>query len=899
VSREKQRAHAASWRIARPLCTKPQGGAHCIAVALTAAIFLQFLALPALHAQEAASPSSSPSPLSPAPSPVSPASRSSSQPPMLEAISRFSNWGKGRMAPIRVSAEEGLDWTEDGILVARQRTSIGYLDYEFQADRALLDPRIEEVRAEGNVIFSGPNMELHCNAIRYNFRLEEGVAYGVEGRHSMLFFRCQPDEITGGPSFRRISPEQALLTDATFSGCDFPVPHYYLRGSEVIIILGERVLVRDAVLYVGGIPMLYFPAYTKSLREPSPWSFYFGYSSRLGIYGRLMYDYRHETSAPDYLNPSKYRKRTWGHASLFTDYFTRRGSALGLKYCYDINYGQHRGSLFAYGVRDEGREDVIDEESTPNRLLLRWGDRSRLEDHTIFQMSIDEVSDPDIYSDFIDRFEDIRLGRRPERRMRFAVTYAREAFVARVMADIRDRVARNTFRDPADPYADELDYDPDPSRLGDGDEGISGRRYGGAGRRLPQVDLTTAHIKLWQTPFFYDSEFHAINAMDRGLNPLLTKDDTWIEGADWRQGVLFRIALSERYTWLHRFGVGVAYFDRHDEGLNLDLPPNATFPRTLDNLYLVDRDTWLSGQRERSFHDVENGFLYYTYQTRLNARFTDTLEGYLQYTLLDGTANSLGDFYRRIGMRTAQTDIYRFPVKTNMVEGFLNYHLLYPNMSLYGRAGQNLHRDHDIAPYELLRYAGLGGSYANDTKEFEMSLGTDLQSRQIRDISDPNNYEQSALIHSGTVRFAPRHERWWARFSVFAVEQLETDPATRPASAEDSYDETETKFTFAPAVGARVGPKYSTEFTGVYSTEMQDWQEAFITLRRDLHDAEVGLHVGYRTVETVDGGTLDRRREEEIRLSLRVKAPGATREVAPGSTRKLLGTEKTFEFNLE
>ncbi len=826
--------------------------------------------------------------------------RPESRTSLLGGLTGLSQYQMGRgAAPITITTEGpgGLRVLGEQQVVADKRTRITYLDYAVEADRAVLDWRTQEVKAEGNVTLKGPGVDIRANAVRYNFRLDEGVAYGMEGHHEQFFFRVQRDETEEGAAFRRISKNEALIQDVGFTACDFPVPHYYIRGSEVILILGERIFVRNAVLYVRGLPVFYLPAYTRSLITPSPWSFEGGYSDVLGAYLRIGYDYYHRVEEPDYFNPSKYRTRSRGQARVNFDTFTQRGVGLGLKYDYSYEYDRHKGSLFAYGIRDRDR-DALDEEDPPDRGAFRLSHRSRLSDSFLLQLDIEEHTDPDLYYEILDRFSTEDLGRRPERRTRASLTYARETYLARIMLDLRDRVTRDYYRDPSEPTANNLDYDPDPEGIEDDNvDGISGRRYGTVSRKLPRVDLSTAHIKLWELPLYYDTDVHAFHALDKGLNPLNDEDDAWVDGADWHQALMHRLRLADRYTWLNRAGLGLAYFDRQDETLGAELPDFVVFPYQLDGLTLVDRDTWLTGERERSYRDVDNGHLYYDIESRLNARFTNTLEGYAKYTYRNGTDDSLGEFYRRTGQRTAQTDIYEFPVRRNMLEGFLNYFLLYPNLSLYFRGGLNLHSESDIAPYDILNYVGTGGSYSNDTRELTVSAGVDLREQQIRDLSDPNQFEQSSLVYSGQIQYVPRHQRWWARLGIFAVQMLDNDPLSAPQNERDRFDENRTEVSVSPLVGRRLGPKYTAEVAATYNTQYDDWKSAHVILKRDLHDLEAAVLAGFRRVEEVNDGQAEIKRENEIRFSVRLKLPATASEAGPtGSIQTLADQQLQTEF---
>ena len=313
--------------------------------------------------------------------------------------------------------------TEGNVAYGIGRTVIFFKDYRIAADRMVIDLVTQEVQAEGNVTLTGPKQEVRASSLRYNFRSNEGVAFDVEGRYGRLFFRTDWDEDENGPSFRRINEDEAVFRGARYTACNFPVPHYYVAAKEVVLMLDERIFLKSAVLWVRGVPVMYWPFYTKSIHEGSPWSVEIGHMSRYGFYTRIGYQIDHESRVPSWEDPSRYQTRSSGKLALNADLFSGGAVGVGLKYKYQYDFNRHLGDLQLYGVRDRVRD--VESDSDEDRWVYRHRHNS-IFGKTIFQLNADWMSDPDIYYDILDHFDDVERGRRPERRVRAAVTYVEQ-----------------------------------------------------------------------------------------------------------------------------------------------------------------------------------------------------------------------------------------------------------------------------------------------------------------------------------------------------------------------------------------------------------------------------------------------------------------------------------------
>jgi hypothetical protein len=781
--------------------------------------------------------------------------------------------------------------TADEVGYATGRTVIEYKQFTLEADRMMIDYGSGDVWAEGNVVARGPAEFITADSGRFNLFDFQGVAYGVDGQVRDLFFRVSWDEQEEGPALIQLDENESIFRGMQYTSCNFPVPHYYITATEVILIRQKRVYFRNPTLYVRGVPVLWLPIYTRSLGEGSPWWVEFGYASRIGGFIRVGYRYIHRVQTPRWDDPSKYESRSHGLLDTYVDLMTRRGVGVGARYRYQFDYHRHTGYMEVYGLRDSER-DVDGEDSGDERWVYRHLHNSLLTDNLYFQLDADKASDPDIYWDVIDRFapaSELERGRLFEQRIRAALNYRTEDWVARVAVDRKERLTRDRYQDFADPFDDDLDFDPDPDFTDDDEfdeDGISNDRYGRVSENVVGT-WGTRLLQLGSAPLYYRFEANAFDSLDAGFNRLDEDDDSRVRGADGYGSLTHRIRLSDRTTWLNTVGVGAAGYDRQENELitNQDFlaaTPNAEGVRSVDGVRFVDQETILigDGPRSASLDDVEPYYLFADYRSRLNHRFTDYLDGFLQYRVRQGTSDSLPDFYENIGYIEAWDNIYDFYHDQHWVEAGLNYFLRYPNMTVSATGGYNLQSTDDIYANERTAYAGLFTTYANDTNEFLSAVGITYETRQIRDYEDPNQYEQGSWGPYLRLSYFPRHARYWAQLAVSSSIKTEDDPVDRDNRQKRRFDENETDINIAPVVGKQFGPKYRVQLSGNYTTRYDTWRRAGITILRDLHDAELGLFFGIRNNswearrdddDTSDDDDREKDYEMEIRTSLRFK----------------------------
>jgi hypothetical protein len=797
----------------------------------------------------------------------------------------------------------------------RTRVTVGR--YELTADRMVIDARLREARAFGNVLLRDleSGAELTAEWISFSFEEFVGRAGRVNGAQSGLYFIH--DDLRAEPNFSQSNEREIVLRDTGVTGNDFPVPTYQVKGKEVVLFRDERFYILHAVVYLRGWPVAYLPVYTRSLRERSSWQFYFGSDSddphELGTFATLRYDYYYKYLEPDPLDDKEYRRRSFARWSP-TLYYFEPAQGIGLDANYDYEYGKHKGRLFLFRTNEDDQRTLEgsdppqspvnpetgeplfvlpapdpDEEGDGERYAYRVEHRTELLPDLDLLFDIDWVSDSEVYYNYFDKFEEEARGRLSERSQEVSLTWRQDSFLARVLADERERISRNRVRNFQEPGDDDLDFEENPDNtmgfflgqtepfeeepditgldpifdnepLLDGEEQINNRRFTVASRREPELNLTTNRIKLSTLPVYWTLDARAFRALDNGLNAFRDEDDTEVEGFDVYNSLSFTWNLGDNFTWHHQFGVGVGRAEREDDswlvfeqdGLNYQPtiagePAELTFPATLNGIVFLDESTFLVGRDPVSLQDVDENFAYYDYQTEITKRFSEEWSSRIDYIYRDGTDDSLFETYEKIGRKNARGDIFDYRPFIHRVSASLDYVSSYPRLTASLIGGTNLQSEEDIYANEIRDFATLTGAWTTLDEEIALSGAVSWTNTQIRDPSDPFSYEQQGIVYLAKADYFPTHGLWWAQLEGSYVETLDEDPLGQRLRAELEADpelgqnldeEDDGKNLLATGVaGFKVGPKWEIEFQAHYDDDKEDFDELSLIFLRDLYDA--------------------------------------------------------------
>jgi lipopolysaccharide assembly outer membrane protein LptD (OstA) len=160
----------------------------------------------------------------------------------------------------------------DGVIVK-------YGDSVLTADRVKIDRVTGEVAAEGNVVLVREGGSLwRGDRLFYNFKTR--VIGGNDFRTGQQPYFATGDAVITNPTNHTYS-----ATNAYFTTDDHPEPDYRIRAKRIVVVPGRFIEARQAILYLGSVPVFYFPVFRKSLdRHPNNFEFTPGFRSSWGPY---------------------------------------------------------------------------------------------------------------------------------------------------------------------------------------------------------------------------------------------------------------------------------------------------------------------------------------------------------------------------------------------------------------------------------------------------------------------------------------------------------------------------------------------------------------------------------------------------------------------------------------
>ncbi|MCX7050135.1 MAG: hypothetical protein NTX50_32200 [Candidatus Sumerlaeota bacterium] len=847
------------------------------------------------------------------------------------------------LSKLRIQSEDYLDYNEEkNTIYGRSRTVVRYEDIQLVADKVLIDTRLREAQAIGNVEMTRGKDVVKATKMVFNFDRQQGYATGVVGNAGPLHFMAPKDENPESPAFQKINPKMSLLRESSITGDDFTIPMYHIRAKEFILYEQDRIFARSAMVYVWDTPVAYLPFYTKSLTEAGPWSFKMGFDSQLGGVMSVSYDYYYKDYVPDPYDEKAFVRKSFAQTTVSYDYFTKRGSGFGVTQKYYMDYDRHKGEVNLFQLSDNGREIAAqDGGSDTSRYQASWQHRTNITPELQLLLNLDWLSDPDVHHDILDFFSTQDERRVAERRARAALSLVKEEWLARILFDVRDRVSRDRITDFGQPGDQDSDFSPEFDskgrdqvtgvKVGRSRQGIPSSRYGRVSQRLPQVTIATEWIRPWEAPVYYQLDLNIFNNLDKGLNTLSTKDDAYVRGFDLYQSLMHAMRIDDQNVWTNKVGVGLGMMQRNKDVIGFedtkaayrlddeeavrkvkergfpdprveDLYRYTKAPVKVKNRYLQtniqDKTISYDLNREVTLDGYSAGFGYADYESKWTTRFTESLKGYLRYFIRKGSDSSLGEVYRQLGDRQALDDLYAYRINQHEVGAGGAYSVARPDLLIALDAGRNLHGKGELAPNEAIQYISMRTNYRSPREVFDMQVGAALETFQIRPPSDPLEYERNTATLFGDVRYFPIGDRYWMGLRASIYKNLNQDPASQMTKEQTwenrhVFREDQTRTEFKPTIGAKIGNKWRAEVSTTYDSYYSGLREGELKLIRDMHNAELGLSFMGRKTSYVSssnnsssGGSSiingwDRYR---VKASIALKLPGSDK---PATHRRI------------
>ena len=235
--------------------------------------------------------------------------------------------------------------------------------------------------------------------------------------------------------------------------CDYEQPDYHLEGTHGEIWPGDRVVMYNATLRFGSVPVFWFPMVVWSLKgDNPPLAISVGDDSRWGAFLLSAYTLKVNKDV---------------QVTVHADERTRRGFGTGadVKYRFD---SAGEGVLTGYYINDADPKDKSDANANidHNRYRAGWQHKQYLTNDVTLTVDLNKLSDADVVKDFFDN--EFRHNREPDS-----------------VADITKRGPNYTLSFLVRPQFNDFFAEVE---------------------RLPEAKLAINRERLGGTPFFYEGE---------------------------------------------------------------------------------------------------------------------------------------------------------------------------------------------------------------------------------------------------------------------------------------------------------------------------------------------------------------------------------------------------------
>ena len=319
---------------------------------------------------------------------------------------------------VTVDADQMEYFQDQHVIVGRGHVIIERGKERMLADFVKVHTDTEIAEARGNITLDREGAVWRGEELTYNFRTHTGDFGAFVAFYEPLFVRA--DEA------KRVSTNEFVLHNVTFTTCDGDNPQFKMRAGEAHILNGSTLESYNTVPYLFGIPFFWLPYWQRSL-DPEVVTFYLlpGYSSRMGAFALTGYGYRLGEGL---------------RGITHVDVRSQRGVGLGQDFVWKdpTKAKKYEGLLRGYWVNDPDpfyhEESEVREGTTKNqRYRLHLRHSQTLTDRDALLGEANYLSDPYVIEDFFDN--EFRNQVQPENRL--SLMHRGDAYSAGLLANAR------------------------------------------------------------------------------------------------------------------------------------------------------------------------------------------------------------------------------------------------------------------------------------------------------------------------------------------------------------------------------------------------------------------------------------------------------------------------------
>jgi LPS-assembly protein len=222
-------------------------------------------------------------------------------------------------------------------------------EMQFFADHVEVYRSAGRVTAHGNVLFVSSGNRISAERMDFNTNTRTGIFYIASGTTTLrdkadpgLFGGQEPDAYFYGEQLHKLGPKKYKIVRGGFTTCVQPTPRWEIVSGSVTMNLDDYALMKNSVLKVKGVPLMYLPIFYYPIQEDDRAT------------GFLIPSYGSSTIRGQTISNAFF----WAigrsnDATLYFDWFSKTGKGYGGEYRY-VAGPSSSGNARAYVIDEHG-----------------------------------------------------------------------------------------------------------------------------------------------------------------------------------------------------------------------------------------------------------------------------------------------------------------------------------------------------------------------------------------------------------------------------------------------------------------------------------------------------------------------------------------------------------------
>lgn len=285
---------------------------------------------------------------------------------------------------VKVNGDNVEYFHEQQKVIGTGNVRINYEDTKLTADKITVYLATKLAVAEGHVVLEQKGSTFRGERGEYNFDTKVGNV-------SHMAAEIEPSLYGKARTIERVSPDHYRARDGYITTCCGDSPFYRIQAHSVDIYPQRKIIIRNALVYIKGVPIFFIPVYIQPLIDFDrfPVQFVPGKNREWGAF--VLSKWRYELLDTPALK---------SQGNVLVDWRELRGMGYGAENYYrEDSLG--RGAIRAYTIEDKEPPQEAHEE----RYRGQWRHQMKIAEDTTLTTEINKLSDPLIIKDFFYREE--------------------------------------------------------------------------------------------------------------------------------------------------------------------------------------------------------------------------------------------------------------------------------------------------------------------------------------------------------------------------------------------------------------------------------------------------------------------------------------------------------------